>query len=83
MNSLEKNPLFSAVLLVIGLLLVNGGIKIIRNKRFLVVSRYPSSPSWHKPFAITGNKAIFFGICYVFTGILIIIVSITFYSAAW
>ncbi len=70
MNSLQKFPIFSGIFFLVGLFFINDGIGIIRGKKFLVVSRYTRPEHWHKPYLLTGNKAIFQGVLYIVAGIL-------------
>jgi hypothetical protein len=80
MGFLETFPIFSGVLLFIGLFLISGGIRITKGKRFLLVSRYTRPEVWHKPIVLTGNKAIFQGVLYIVAGILAILGAIWVYS---
>ena len=69
-------PIFSGATLLFGLFILIGGIRIIRDKKYLFVSRHTSPEKWQKPRLHTGRGAVYHGIGYIFGGILFIIVSL-------
>jgi hypothetical protein len=72
-NSIEY-LLSSILLFLLGLFMLRGGIRIIRNKHFYSTSRIASSPNW-QAHLIKGKAAIRDGITFIVVGIIIIIIS--------
>jgi len=60
----------------IGLLLITGGIRIIKNKKYLFVHRYYFSRPWKPPELVTGKKAKHNGIGYIVTGVIFILMAL-------
>ena len=80
MDFLEKLPIVSGACFLIGLFLMAGGIRIIRDGRYLFVSRYTSPDKWQKPKLLRGKNVIPHGIGYIFVGLLFVILAIAVYS---
>ncbi len=80
MDFLEKLPIVSGACFLIGLFLIVGGIRIIRDKKYLFVSRYTSPDKWQKPQLLKGKNAIPHGIGYIFGGLLFVILAVAMHS---
>ncbi len=80
MDFFERFPILSGAFFLAGLFLIGGGIRIIREQRFLSVSRYTSPEKWQKPVLVKGKGAIYHGVVYIVAGLLFVIGSIAVYS---
>ncbi len=82
MDFVEKIPLELFLIFVSGLLLIYGGISIIRNKKTVRVSRNTDPRFWRQPTIISGKKAVYEGISLVVGGVLFIAFSVAAYYAS-
>ena len=76
----------AGVIFLVGLLMVIGGIRIIRDKMFWSFPRkapYPRTKhTWELPAMVSGKSAVRSGIGYVISGILVMLFSVFLFYVA-
>lgn len=74
--TLKEVPFVIFIIFIFGLLMLFGGIRIIRNKRTMRVSKHTNPDLWKEPRIITGNPAIKEGVSAIIFGVVIIVFSL-------